>query len=240
MLLLKRGDNMHILIIDDDEKFIQELTYELSSFLESVPCNYRIDSFYKNFSTIELNQKYELAFFDIDLGNANGIKLAEFMKKENTNMTIVFISSKNNLVFDTFVVNPFFFIRKTHFQKDIVIFFELFKKLLNKTTYILLDKRYSKKMVPVDSIVYVESKDHKLIIYTMDQVYFCNDTLKEFINRLPVNQFSQIHRSFIINWNYVDSIGGYSISISKGIELPIGRKYKDNIMNMYQEFLISV
>jgi DNA-binding LytR/AlgR family response regulator len=52
------------------------------------------------------------------------------------------------------------------------------------------------------------------------------DTLKNILDMTPSERFIQTHKSYIVNINYIESIGKESITLKEGINIPLGRKYE--------------
>lgn len=69
--------------------------------------------------SISANNRYNLLFLDISMPNLNGIELGKQLRKIADNVLIVFVSSHEELVFESFQVTPFRFIRKGHFYQDL-------------------------------------------------------------------------------------------------------------------------
>ncbi len=59
--------------------------------------------------------------------------------------------------------------------------------------------------IPIEQIIYIESFQKKTIIYTKNGSYSAKHPLKILQHRLP-NTFMRIHRSFIVNIDYIDHI----------------------------------
>lgn len=113
---------------------------------------------YQNFTDF---QKYDICFLDIDLKNEDGITLAKKLKTYNSQLIIIFISQREDLVFQTFSVQPFQFIRKKHYQ-------EVFNQLnysLQQTTMSLKINHQKIYLNPLD-IISVISLDHDVIVTT--------------------------------------------------------------------------
>ena len=49
----------------------------------------------------------------------NGFEVASYLKKWNRECCIVFVSNKDDLVFQSLVYHPFFFIRKAHLDEEL-------------------------------------------------------------------------------------------------------------------------
>ena len=64
-------------------------------------------------------------------------------------------------------------------------------------------------MVTVDSIIKIEAQDDYVEIHTKNKKYLKNDTMNYLEKVLPPNTFIRVHRSHIININYINKIEKY-------------------------------
>lgn len=230
---------MNILIIDDDI----ELTSTLKSDLFNYYSNYynEINFYIYNspYDVTRKNIKYEFAFLDIDLPKSNGIDIAQELILDNCKTTIIFISSHNNLIHDTLIVNPFYFIRKSHYKNDMNIFFNLNEKLVMQKKYINLNYNREINRLNCDDIIYIESQVHKLIIHTREQTYYDNRSLKEMTDLLADCSFTRIHKSYLINMSFLTNYKNTQVILDNYFNLKIGRSYKEDFEKKYIEYLIK-
>ncbi len=77
-----------------------------------------------------------------------------------------------------------------------------------------------------EDIWYLKSEANYVSIHTAQKNHLIRKTLKEMGLILPQTLFFQIHKSFIINTSYIDSVSGGVVLIKKE-EIPIGREYKE-------------
>ena len=80
--------------------------------------------------------------------------------------------------------------------------------------------------VPIEQIAYIESLQKKTWFYAEKKSYCSDHTLKNLNIRLP-NSFLRIHRSYIVNIPYIQSIfrdftSNLVIKLKDGTELPVG------------------
>lgn len=110
---------LNVLICDDDIIFVNKLKTDINNYFKISSQDIVIVEKSKDFLNIRI-EKYNIIFMDIDLSNEriDGISLASQLKKENPGSLIVFTSARNELVFRTFKVGGFQFIRKNHYQHD--------------------------------------------------------------------------------------------------------------------------
>ena len=78
-------------------------------------------------------------------------------------------------------------------------------------------------------ILFVKSDGNYVSIKTKNKAYLIRKTLKEFSAELPSESFFQIHKSYIINTSYIDSVNSTNVIINSN-ELPIGREFKEDFM----------
>lgn len=228
-----------ILIIDDDKKFTNTLKDDIKNFFQKTNDKAIITVINDEFDQVDLFDNYHIVFLDIDLITNNGLIIAKQLRELDNNVMIVFISSRSNLVFKTFVVNPFYFLRKANYKKDLIYFFEMLDNYFKKNTLISLDSRATRVHIPVDSIIYIESREHQLTIHSKKDVYYDSSSLTAFLIKLSSLNFIQIHKSYIINLDYLKGINKNEILLFDNTRIPIGRKYRDLFYERYQEYLIK-
>lgn len=86
--------------------------------------------------------------------------------------------------------------------------------------------------LPINKIIYIKQHQHYCTIFTENQEFVIRRSLVNVAKDLNKN-FIQIHKSYIINKNYIENfkIGLSSIKINNQ-EIPVGRTYKKNIMEL--------
>lgn len=67
---------------------------------------------------------------------------------------------------------------------------------------------------------------------TDNKVMTVSQPLGEIISKLPANIFIRVHRSYIININYVNKFNGNNIYVD-GHMIPIGRLYKKEALSHF-------
>lgn len=231
---------MRILILDDDIDFAKRLQKRLFNLFSE----YEDDNVFEictSFIARADMETYDFAFVDIDLKEYDGIDVAQELRQRGLCRNLVFVTAHANLVFDSLVVQPFYFIRKIFFEEDFEVFKSLVKTLLvEKTEQSLVIKyRNSIKKVLVEDIVALEGNNHETIIHGLNETNHCNQQLKELFAELDHNIFFQVHRSFIINLNYVKQLTPTVAYMVNGEEIPIARNRKNSLYETYEEFLIS-
>ena len=93
--------------------------------------------------------------------------------------------------------------------------------------FLNVDKTLHK--IETNSILYIESSRNYITVITDKKKLSYIDSLKNWSEKLPKNQFIQVHKSFIINRIFVEKISGNEIYVN-GTRIPIGRTYKQELL----------
>lgn len=226
---------MRFVIIDDDLKFAESLQARLSQeFTTAITIDI------SNLYSITM-PKYDIYFLDIDMPGQNGIAIANEIRKDDKQAIIVFVSYREDLIFDSLEVLPLQFIRKTNFESDLAVVIKNIKTVLEEniftiqlpaiggvvTTLLLRNIRYFEK-VGTDVIIHTISKDYRI-----------RATVSRYAETLPKEMFGSLSQSYLINFRYVESIEADHIIMKAGEVLYFSRGKKKLFKERYINYLRS-
>jgi DNA-binding LytR/AlgR family response regulator len=233
-------DKIQILVVEDDPIISEDLQGIISDFgytaLEPVA---DASSALKAIRTY----KPDLCLLDIHLGSEiDGIRLSKMIRDE-WGIPFVFLTAFNDR--DTiekiketgakgYLVKP---VNEHNLQAAIEM--ALVKddneppvdhQAANSTDSIFIKVKDRLMKFKFDDIQYFEAYDNYAFLYTHDKKHILSSNLKQIEERLTGPQFLRIHRSFIVNLEKVEGIGGQNVMVGKK-ELPIGKTYRDVLLN---------
>ncbi len=104
------------------------------------------------------------------------------------------------------------------------------KELLNNAveTYIHLKEGKALRKLVLKDIVFIESLKSYVRIKTVSDEIISHNSISSMQNLLPDHKFLRLHRSFIINIDYISTFSPAQVDLN-GIVIPIGRKYKEAV-----------
>lgn len=225
---------MKVLFCDDDVEFLKQLENDFYVYFKDRIFELETKCLYQNFVDL---QKYDICFLDIDLKSVDGITLAKRLKTYNSKLIIVFVSQREDLVFHTFSVQPFQFIRKKHYLEDSKEVFAQLNYYLQQTTMPLKINNQIVYINPLD-ITSVISLDHDVIITTKEKTYTVKDSLKNFCQKNEKFFVVQIKKNLAISLYQVQKVKGNKI-MYENKEYIIGRIYQKNFKNLYERYLMT-
>lgn len=112
---------------------------------------------------------------------------------------------------------------------DIAIDLKMFSKNNTKEVFSFKSKT-SEYVVPINDIMFFESKCKKIYINTISQEFSYYDTLSTLENTLS-EKFIRVHKGYIVNIDNISSIDYNQnyITMNNGIIVPISRTYKPEL-----------
>lgn len=229
---------MKVFIVDDDISFTNILQNDFESYFhddfEKIEYVVKTDDF------LNIDVKgIDVAFLDIDLEGVNGIELAKTLKKSNPSLKVIFVSAREELVFQALSVDVFQFIRKSQYQSDLFIVFDqlkqFFKNHLNRK---IIYYQGRKTLIYVDKIEYILSLGHDVIIHLQDKDYEYKSSLKDILDFFDSPALVQIKRNLVINLYFVKEVSRNSVMLLNGVEYEVGRIFQEHLIEQYEEFLL--
>lgn len=219
-------------VIVDDEPLAIRI---LSKYINKHDKLYLIKSFTRSTEAISYleSNKTDLLLLDIHMPLINGIELIKKLK--NPPQTIFTTAYREHAVegFELnamdYLVKPIRYERFTASIERIKARIQASETNIPNSAEDVLNIKMNRKnyRIPLDDILYLESNRNNVLIFTTQKEFKCVDTLKHMAKKLP-NNFVQIHRSFIINNNFVEHYDKQEVKVGLK-KLPIGSKFSDSL-----------
>ena len=150
----------------------------------------------------------------------------------------MFITLHDNLVYNALSIQPFYFIRKDNLSEDFEIFASLVKRseLVYNKEFKLINGLL--KNINITKISYVEVISHHLYIYdNLSKPYVIYMTMSQFLEYVQAKYLVRLHKSYAVNVFMIEKIENMTCYLKGGIEIPLGRKYKQNLIDLYKELI---
>lgn len=181
-------------------------------------------------------EKYDLFFLDINLGDINGTVLVNALKNMQPDMKLIFVTAYSEYAVRAFELDVDDYVLKPYDQKRIE---KVLKKCCGKPERVqepLCQKRIAISsegktiFEEVNHIIYIETSNRGCMIHTSDCSYFETKTIGDYEKKLDKKKFFRCHKSYLINLEKVKEIfpwGNNSLGLKmQGREeeiLPVGR-----------------
>lgn len=180
-------------------------------------------------------QSFDALFVDMEMGGMNGIETANAIRAIDERVIIVFVTSHEEYAIDCFQCSPLRFLKKPLQPEKMNEALRAIEQQLSKKR-VVVHLNFGKEQYRLyeDDIIYLESHNHKIDIYTVDETYVVNKNLNEMEDTLSANVFARAHKAFLVNLCYVRKIKGNEIYLRQCEHtIPLGRVYKSAFMKSY-------
>ncbi len=235
---------IRIAIVDDEEIFLNSINSKIKELMQKNGTENKIYIFTDGKSMLEQNEKaaFDIVFLDIDMPEITGIDIAKQLRDKHADIEIIFVSNKDEMVYESIKYTPFRFIRKNRFENEIQEAIETYLKKMkrNAFSYIFSTENGKKPVIVVD-IMYIEVKSHKLYVYLEDieSSFIANGNMKDIEKVLSQYGFIRIHQGYLVNFRFINLIRQKEVHLDNGTRLPLSRgkyeKTKLDLMRMSRE-----
>ena len=192
---------------------------------------------------VALVKKPDVIFLDIDMQDLSGLHFAEMVSMTTL---VIFTTSYPEYAVEAFNKEAFDYLLKP-------ITYERYLKSINKlrknfsdrgsekgkTDSIFIKTNEKGKIVRIDllQILYIEALLNYVTIYLRSEKHIAYFTMNELEELLPKEDFSRVHKSFIVRNNAIISIQQNQIRVTKEQLIPLGRTYRENFIAQLQDIL---
>jgi two-component system LytT family response regulator len=232
-------------IIIDDEKLAREITKDYLSKNPEVEilaeCSNGFDAIKK------INElKPDLIFLDIQMPKISGFEMLELVEEPPV---IIFTTAFDQYAIKAFEVNAADYLLKPFseerfnnalkksfnhlqdkFEHDSVIknIIDHNEKKIEFLERVVIKEGSKISIIPVETIKWIEAQDDYIMINCDQGRFLKQKTMKYFENHLNENNFIRIHRSYIINVDFIQHLEqtgkeSYQLILKNGTQLPVSK-----------------
>ena len=244
---------LDVLIVDDE----QPARRKLRSYLKKEA---GIDAIFEAENGIDAVSRIrkshpDLVFLDIQMPGLNGFEVIEKVGIESM-PAVIFVTAYDEYALDAFEVQAVDYLLKPfdeeRFRKSFsrakaqiqtgsqnaAFFKNLLSEVYKEKKYLhrIMVKKGSRYLfVNTSEISYISAYEKYINLHTREGTHLVRDTMNRMESRLDPDDFARIHRSSIVNLNYVKELQPWShgdciVILKDGTRLNLSRRYRDKLL----------
>lgn len=229
---------LNALICDDEALARSSVMGYLEQYCEehNIECSY--DCFDSGEKAKQSDKFYNIAFLDIEMGSTSGVEVAEHLKIANKNIIIFFITAYDKYIDDAMNLYALRFLSKPIDACRFYSGMDRAVELINEDVIeFFMDDDQSKIKINANSIMYVETVGHKTRIVCSDRTYHTAKLLDDWEPVLTHSSFYRIHKSYIINLDYILEYKRNEIKLTNNDIIPIAYRKQTLFRKYFYEYL---
>ena len=230
---------MRIAIVDDE----QTMREQLANYIEQFAVEKRLALDTCLFPSGDMllenpDRDFDIIVFDIDMPGTNGLDAARKIREADENVVILFVTNIAQYAINGYEVDAVDYIIKPIGYYDFAMKFQkaVRRAERNQGNTLFIDTVNGPVGLNTDAILYVEVISHYLIYHTADAEYRVRASMKEHEDTLRGYHFSRCHKSYLINLKQLKGVNASEVIVGE-YSIPLGRAYKDNLLNEYMRYL---
>lgn len=180
------------------------------------------------------SQQADLLFLDIEMPYMTGIELLNSLSNPPkviiTSAYAEYAIKGYDLEVSDYLLKPISFDR---FLKAVN---KVYDQLISSQTPVVQDYLFVKTSLKLEKIRFndmrfIEGVENYVAIYTSDGKIITHTTLRTILQKLPPERFVQVHKSYLVNIDKIDSIEGNLLGMGKN-KIPLSRTYKETALEI--------
>ena len=228
------------LIIDDEEKGILVLSKLIKMTDQQIKVIGTANSLENGIN--EINQKKpQLVFLDIHLGDGNGFDLLE--QTDFKNFEVIFTTAFNNYALQAIKASAIDYLMKPIILEELSNAIEKVTKQINntpsnsKSDKLIVPVKNSIRFININDILFIEGDGNYSKVNLLNGESFqSTKSIKKFEDSLNNSIFYRVHKSYIVNLNYIAEIDSNNfLKLVSGDKVELSRRKKAEFLKSFQK-----
>lgn len=238
---------LKIAICDDEAIFLNDVAAYIRSAIEKTNQTCEIIPCTSGHELVQLcaGSFVDAVFLDIAMPGIDGFETAKRLLELQKKTLIVFVSSKETMVFSSYEFQPFWFVPKSNMPLlETVAERAVQKMIANRQTVLSKPIKLENQMVEVDfkEVAYIRNDEHYVTLVYKDGKTSCGyrEKLDVVEESLKGHWFLRCHSRFLVNCRMIRTIEASSCTLVNDEQIPISRARIGDTKKIFQDYLRSI
>lgn len=233
---------MRVAVCDDERVSLLLAGEMVEKLCREIFGEVSLDLYEDNGEMLKAHEKeaYDIVVMDIQMQPLDGFEAAERLAASGYMCRLIFLSSKEELVFQSFRYEPVYFVRKQNKERMEAELRRALLRIREKQKggafLWVMDREGMGMRIPVTRIAYIESSHNDLKYVTLSgEEYRLRKTMEEEERNLEKYGFLRIHRAFLVNRAQVAGMkpNASQIRLKSGELLNVGKSYRKALSGIF-------
>ena len=229
---------MNIFLCDDDPVYLQALYDGVSAYMAEHHLPYAITSCTDPAQALSTRSRFDMAFLDIQIGEQNGISVAEALREQNEKLILFFITNFDAYQDDAMDLQAFRFFTKPFSQERLRSGLDKAMEYLDGTQIDLyLSGSDLVRRMLVDNILYLTRSSRNVRLFSQDGPLDLRMRYDDVCAQLPQRFFYPVHKSFFVNVHYIQEYRYTAVTLTDGTRIPVAPRRQSEFHQYWFDYL---
>ena len=200
---------IRVAVVDDEKKERDTMEAYFQRFQQEMPEKIQVTCYSSGEEFLQDKQAaFDLICLDIELGGQDGIAVAKEIRKNDSNVIIIFITNIAQMAIRGYEVQALDFVLKPLNYFSFAMKMRTACSMINsrKVRSIVLTLPDGIQRISTEDLLYAEVSGHSLYFHTKSGVYKQKASLSELENRLEGMSFKRCNNCYLVNLRYVSRV----------------------------------
>lgn len=230
---------IYIAVCDKNNDYVEKIKNEIQKYFDSKKIKVEINTYICGHEFLKINKKYDIIILSQRFSDLQGLTVAKLLRKGiNKNACLIFYTDHPEIAIEAYEVDTFRFVLKSS-NKLYRALDDYLSRYYNKNFICVKSNKKEFLQIRINRIVFIETIDKISYIHLCDKsIIETRISLIELSEKISQKYFFKPHRSYIINFYYINSITKQEIIINDfDVKIPLSRNNIKLFRQRYEEFL---
>lgn len=225
---------MIIAICDDEKLAIESLKKELEKAAEKLQVKMDIYEYQTGEELLAdiIKQQIEVVLLDIDMPGMSGMETANCLMEKYPLLNIIFLTNREDMVFQALKYRPLRFIRKNHVRDELTEAIEAAMKKIASEMYVV---SFGRGKIAIKDILYIESNKHYIDIHMQEKIQQFRGRISDCEKGLRDYGFVRVHKGYLVNIRYIESFLPDAVVLDNDEKIPVSRNRIEEVRVQYMK-----
>ena len=189
------------------------------------------------------NEQTDILLLDIDMPDISGLEVAQFIRDEDSDIIVIFLTAHDEFVYMSFQYAPFRYIRKEYMKEELPSAMKaaLAKLSAQRSFSICLRTQEGELSVKIADITHFQMENRRICVYMVQgATYIIWKKLKELKAEIDArdSSFIYVHSGCVVNLRHVRTLRSGTVVLdgAREIEIPVSRRRQREVSAMLSDY----
>ncbi len=234
-----------IFLCDDSQQMINKYCNLINKLAHKNRITFRLSAFESGealiFHLSDSPNQADIIYLDILMGALNGIETAKKLRELGCNSEIIFLTTSEDYVFEAFDASPVQYLIKD--STSVERFEEILLRAVSlaegkKTEMFVCESGSARKVIPIKDISCFEIYKRLVRVhYQGGESFEYYGTMEQLEKQMLEKDFVRVHRSYMVNLQYIGKFQRPNLILKTGEVIPIGVTYTKLVDQAFSEYI---